>query len=194
MKAQKEAEHQRAEEEVRQKAEDEAKHKVEVEARRRVEVDAKAHAEEVVWVQCDRPGDVQSLWWRKQEEAMLPQARKKKAQMKSPVADEEEEDMEDSKAEENHDVLGALTEVLSVVVGEMWNMDADKRRVAAESHVPMERMLGTLEEIRGCLDPEFTPEEGLEEDFEEEEVVEAAEEKEALKGWSKEEAEVDKSV
>ncbi|KIK77760.1 hypothetical protein PAXRUDRAFT_17282 [Paxillus rubicundulus Ve08.2h10] len=60
-----------------------------------------------------------------------------------------------------------------------------------------EVVLGTLEEIWGCVDLEFTPEEleeGSEEDFEEEEVVEAAEEREALKGWNEEEAEVDESV
>ncbi|KIK76137.1 hypothetical protein PAXRUDRAFT_18420 [Paxillus rubicundulus Ve08.2h10] len=63
-----------------------------------------------------------------------------------------------------------------------------------ESHAQMERVLGTLEEIQGCLDPEFAPEEGSEENFEEEEVAEVAEEKEALKGRNEEEAEVDESV
>ncbi|KIK74649.1 hypothetical protein PAXRUDRAFT_19657 [Paxillus rubicundulus Ve08.2h10] len=51
MKAQKEAEHQRAEEEVRQKAEEEVRQKAEVEVWRRVETEANAHAEEVVRMQ-----------------------------------------------------------------------------------------------------------------------------------------------
>ncbi|KIK75762.1 hypothetical protein PAXRUDRAFT_18712 [Paxillus rubicundulus Ve08.2h10] len=146
---------------------------------------------------CEQPGDAQPSWQRKWEEVMSPRAGKKKAQTKSPVADDEEEDAEDCEAEENHDTLSALAEVLSAMVGEMWNMAADRRRMAAESHAQMERVLGTLEEIRGCLDPEFALEEleeGSEEDFEEEEVAEAAEEKEALKGWNEEEAEVDESV
>ncbi|KIK77741.1 hypothetical protein PAXRUDRAFT_17291 [Paxillus rubicundulus Ve08.2h10] len=221
-KARKEAEHQMAEEVVRRKAEEEAKQKVEVEAQRRTEAEAKACAEEVAWAQssvlgppkgkqlkvaasgtaedtelCEQPGDMQSSRWRKREEAMLPQAGKKKVWTKSPVVDDKEEDTEDCKAKENCDVLGALVEVLSVVVGEMQNMATDRRCMAAESCAQMERMLGTLEEIRGCLDPEFTLEEleeWSEEDFEEEEVVEAAKEKEALKGHNKEEVEVDKSV
>ncbi|KIK74853.1 hypothetical protein PAXRUDRAFT_19479 [Paxillus rubicundulus Ve08.2h10] len=128
------------------------------------------------------------------EEMMSPRARKKKAQTKSPAAEDDEEDAEDCEAEENCDALGALAEVLSAMVGEMWNMAADRRRVAAESHAQMERVLGTLEEIRGCLDLEFVPEEGLEENFKEEEVAGAAEEKEALKGWNEEEEEVDESA
>ncbi|KIK91744.1 hypothetical protein PAXRUDRAFT_13623 [Paxillus rubicundulus Ve08.2h10] len=45
--------------------------------------------------------------------------------------------------------------------------------------------------------PEFTleePEVGSEEEFNKEEVAEAAEEREALKGWNEEEAEVDESI
>ncbi|KIK74183.1 hypothetical protein PAXRUDRAFT_20135 [Paxillus rubicundulus Ve08.2h10] len=146
---------------------------------------------------CERPGDVQLSRWRKREEVMSPRAGKKKARTKSPTAEDNEEDAEDREAEENCDALGTLAEVLSVMVGEMWNMAADRRRAAEESHVQMERVLGTLEEIRGCLDPEFVleePEEGSEEDFEEGEVAEAAEEREVLKGRSEEEEEVDESV
>ncbi|KIK90689.1 hypothetical protein PAXRUDRAFT_14208 [Paxillus rubicundulus Ve08.2h10] len=106
----------------------------------------------------------------------------------------DEEDAEDCKAEENRDALGALAEVLSAMVGEMRNMATDRRRMAAESHAQTERVLGTLEEIRGCLDPEFVPEEGSEENFDEGEVAEAAEEREALKGQNEEEEEVDESV
>ncbi|KIK76534.1 hypothetical protein PAXRUDRAFT_18139 [Paxillus rubicundulus Ve08.2h10] len=80
-------------------------------------------------------------------------------------------------------------EVLVVVVVEMQNMAMDRRHMAVESHAQMERMLGTLDFLQGCLDPEFTLEEGSEEDFEEEEVAEAAKEREALKGQSEEEAE-----
>ncbi|KIK78552.1 hypothetical protein PAXRUDRAFT_16809 [Paxillus rubicundulus Ve08.2h10] len=69
---------------------------------------------------------------------------------------EEVTDVEDCKAEENRDALGALVEVLSAMVGEMQNMAVDRRHVAVESHAQMERVLGTLEE-------------GSEEDFEEEE-------------------------
>ncbi|KIK81436.1 hypothetical protein PAXRUDRAFT_15248 [Paxillus rubicundulus Ve08.2h10] len=116
-----------------------------------------------LWHKCERPGDAQPSQQRKREEVMSPQAGKKKARTKSPAADEEEEDTEDCEAEENHDTL---TEVLSAMVGEMQNMAADGRCVAAESHAQMERVLGTLEEIWGCLDPEFTPEE-LEEGSEE---------------------------
>ncbi|KIK82493.1 hypothetical protein PAXRUDRAFT_14715 [Paxillus rubicundulus Ve08.2h10] len=220
IKVQKEAEHQRAEEEMRWKAEEEVKRKMEVEAQRRVEAEAKACAEELqsrqgpspmLWVlrcwggmrdessqRCEQPGDTQPMQQRKWEEVMSPQARKKKVWTQSLVADKEEE--EDEEAEgvgEDCDILGALTKVLAMVVTEMWDMAADRRCVAAESHVQTEWMLGILEEIWGCLDPEFSPEEpevGLEEEFEEEEVVEVTKEREALKGWSKEEAEVDESV
>ncbi|KIK75669.1 hypothetical protein PAXRUDRAFT_18796 [Paxillus rubicundulus Ve08.2h10] len=129
---------------------------------------------------CEQPSR-----WRKREEVMSPRARKKKVQTKSPMAEDDED------TEENRD---ALAEVLSAMVGEMWNMAADRRRAAAESHAQMERVLGALEEIQGCLDPEFVPEEGLEEDFEEGEVAEVAEEREALKGRNEEEEEVDESV
>ncbi|KIK77765.1 hypothetical protein PAXRUDRAFT_17280 [Paxillus rubicundulus Ve08.2h10] len=100
-------------------------------------------------------------------------------------------------AEEDHDALGVLTEVLVAVVMEMWDMATDRRCAAAESHTQTEQMLGILEEIQGCLDLEFAPEEpevGSEEEFDVEEVAEVAEEREVLKGWSKEEAEVDESV
>ncbi|KIK73202.1 hypothetical protein PAXRUDRAFT_21118 [Paxillus rubicundulus Ve08.2h10] len=140
---------------------------------------------------CERPGDAQPSQQRKREEVMSPRAGKKKARTKSLTAEDDKEDVEDREAEENRD---ALAEVLSAMVGEMWNMAADRRRTAAESHAQMERVLGTLEEIRGCLDPEFVPEEGSEEDFEEGEVAEEAEEREALKGWNEEEEEVDESV
>ncbi|KIK73075.1 hypothetical protein PAXRUDRAFT_21255 [Paxillus rubicundulus Ve08.2h10] len=143
---------------------------------------------------CERPGDAQPSRQRKREEVMLPRAGKKKARTKSPTAEDDEEDAEDRKAEENRDALGALAEVLSAMVGEMRNMAADRRRAAEESHAQMERVLGTLEEIRGCLDPEFVPEEGSEEDFEEGEVAEVAEEREVLKGRNEEEEEVDESV
>ncbi|KIK81699.1 hypothetical protein PAXRUDRAFT_15102 [Paxillus rubicundulus Ve08.2h10] len=138
---------------------------------------------------CEWPGDAQPFWRRKREEVMSPRAGKKKAWMKSPTAEDDEED-----AEENCDALGALTEVLSAMVGEMQNMATDRRRTAAESHAQMERVLGTLEEIQDCLDPEFVPEKGSEEDFEEGEVAETAEEREALKRRNKEEEEVDESV
>ncbi|KIK75886.1 hypothetical protein PAXRUDRAFT_18598 [Paxillus rubicundulus Ve08.2h10] len=137
---------------------------------------------------------VQPSWRRKQEEVMSLQAGKKKARTKSLAAEDDKEDVEDCEAEENRDVLGALAEVLSAMVGEMQNMAADRRRAAAESHVQMERVLGTLEEIRGCLDPEFVPEEGSEENFNEGEVAEAARERETLKGRNEEEEEVDESV
>ncbi|KIK92276.1 hypothetical protein PAXRUDRAFT_13325 [Paxillus rubicundulus Ve08.2h10] len=142
-------------------------------------------------------GDMQSTWRRKWEEVMLPQARKKKVWTQSPVVDNDNEYKEEVEVEEECDVLGALTEALVAVVTEMQNVAVDRRHVAAESHAQMEQMLGILEEIQGCLDLEFSLEEpkvGLEEEFEEEEVVEAAEEREALKGWSKEEVEVDKSM
>ncbi|KIK74478.1 hypothetical protein PAXRUDRAFT_19828 [Paxillus rubicundulus Ve08.2h10] len=143
---------------------------------------------------CERPGDAQPSQRRKREEVMSLQAGKKKARTKSPAAEDKEEDAEDCEVEENCDALGALTEVLSVMVGEMRNMAVDRRCMAAESHAQMERVLGTLEEIRGCLDLEFVPEEGSEENFDEGEVAEAAEEREALKGWNEEEEEVDESV
>ncbi|KIK77878.1 hypothetical protein PAXRUDRAFT_17214 [Paxillus rubicundulus Ve08.2h10] len=146
-------------------------------------------------------GGSKQTWWRKWEELMSPQAGKKKARMQSPVVDKDddkyEEEAEDKEAEEERDMLGALTEVLVAVVMEMWDMASDRRCVAAESQAQTEQMLGILEEIQGCLDPEFTPEEpeeGEEEDFEEEEVAEAAEEREALEGQSEEEAEVDESI
>ncbi|KIK78456.1 hypothetical protein PAXRUDRAFT_16864 [Paxillus rubicundulus Ve08.2h10] len=130
-------------------------------------------------------GDKQSTWQRKQEEVMSPWAGKKKAQMQSLVVDEDEdgdkeyeEEAEDEEAEEECDTL-------------------DRRRAAEESGVQSEMMLGILEEIQGCLDPEYTPDKpevGSEKEFEEEEVAEVAEEREALKGQSEEEAKVDESV
>ncbi|KIK74850.1 hypothetical protein PAXRUDRAFT_19482 [Paxillus rubicundulus Ve08.2h10] len=143
---------------------------------------------------CEWPGDAQPSRRRKREEVMSPRAGKKKAWTKSPAVEDDDDDVEDCEAEENRDTLGTLAEVLSVMVGELRNMAVDRRRMAAESHAQMERVLGTLEEIRGCLDPEFVPEEGSEENFDEGEVAEAAEEREALKGWNEEEEEVDESV
>ncbi|KIK97160.1 hypothetical protein PAXRUDRAFT_10339 [Paxillus rubicundulus Ve08.2h10] len=146
---------------------------------------------------CERPGDTQQTQQRKQEELMSPWAGKKKAWMQSPVVDKDDDDEYKEEAGEEHDMLGTLTEVLAAVVTEMRDMATDRRRAVAESHAQTEWMLGILEEIQGCLDPEFTPEEpevGSEEDFKEEEVAEAAEEREALKGWSEEEAEVDESM
>ncbi|KIK96777.1 hypothetical protein PAXRUDRAFT_10586 [Paxillus rubicundulus Ve08.2h10] len=157
MKVWKEVEHQRAEEEVRRKAEEEAKRKAEEEAKRKVEVEAQRRAEgeakakvcteEVVQVQW--PGDMQSTRRRKQEELMSPWAGKKKAWMQSPVVDDNDkyDEEADEEVEEEHDPLGALTEVLVVVVMEMWDMATDRRHVAAESHAQMEQMLVILEEI-----------------------------------------------
>ncbi|KIK73488.1 hypothetical protein PAXRUDRAFT_20792 [Paxillus rubicundulus Ve08.2h10] len=151
---------------------------------------------------CEWPGDMQQTRWRKQEELVSLWARKKKAQMQSPVVDEDdddeyEEEVEDKEVEEERDALGTLTEVLAAVVMEMQDMAVDRRHVAAESHAQTEWMLGILEEIQGCLDLEFAPEEpevGSEEGFKEGEVAEAAEEREGLKGQSEQEVEVDKHV
>ncbi|KIK79295.1 hypothetical protein PAXRUDRAFT_16402 [Paxillus rubicundulus Ve08.2h10] len=124
-------------------------------------------------------GDMQSTWQRKWEEVMSPQVRKKKAWMQSLVVDEEDDNEEVEEAEEEYDTLGALTEVLVAVVMEMQDMAADQRHAAEESYAQSERMLGILEEIQGCLDLEYAPDElevGLEEEFKEEEVAEAAEE------------------
>ncbi|KIK85509.1 hypothetical protein PAXRUDRAFT_14518 [Paxillus rubicundulus Ve08.2h10] len=152
---------------------------------------------------CEWPGDTHSTWRRKQEELMLPWAGKKQAWTQSLVVDEDKDGDEeykeevDEEAEEECDALCVLTEVLVAVVTEMQDMAMDRRYAAVESHAQMEQMLGILEEIWGCLDPEFAPEEsevGLEEEFAEEEVAQVAKEREALKGQSKEEVEVDKSV
>ncbi|KIK72367.1 hypothetical protein PAXRUDRAFT_22073 [Paxillus rubicundulus Ve08.2h10] len=105
----------------------------------RAEAEAKARAEEVAQAQsltsgplkgkqlrvtasgtaevtesnkCERPGDAQPSQQRKQEEVMSPRAGKKKVRTKSPTAEDDEEDAE------NRDVLGALVEVLSVMVDE----------------------------------------------------------------------------
>ncbi|KIK73172.1 hypothetical protein PAXRUDRAFT_21142 [Paxillus rubicundulus Ve08.2h10] len=212
-KARKEAERRMAEEAARRKVEEEAKRKAEVEAQRRLrgrrcsdvgvlcEMRAAGSSKarscdrcRRLRNKCERLGDAQPSWQRKREEVMSPRARKKKARMKSPTVEDHEEDAEDHEAEENRDALGTLAEDLSAMVGEMRNMAADRRRTAEESHAQMERVLGTPEEIRGCLDLEFVPEEGSEEDFEEGEVVEAAEEREVLKGRNEEEEEVDESV
>ncbi|KIK75021.1 hypothetical protein PAXRUDRAFT_19341 [Paxillus rubicundulus Ve08.2h10] len=227
MKAWKEAEHQRVEEEMKRRAEAEAKAKAYteevVQAQSSVSGPSKGKqpkaavsgAAEVVeqagslapcygclgaGVACKWLGDIQSMWWRKWEEVMSPWARKKKAWTQSLVVDDDdeyEEEAEDEEVKEERDALGVLTEVLAVVVVEMWDMAAARRRAAEESCAQLERMLGILEEIQGCLDLEYAPDElevGSEEEFEEEEVVEVAEEREALKGRSEEEAEVDKSV
>ncbi|KIK79576.1 hypothetical protein PAXRUDRAFT_16264 [Paxillus rubicundulus Ve08.2h10] len=197
MKAWNEAEHWRAKGEVRQKAEEEAKHKAEVKAWRRAEMEAKAHREEIAQAQssvmdpskgrqlklvasragrgtspmlwmlrCEQLGDLQPTWWRKQEELMLLWAWKMKVQMQSPVVDEEEDEEEDEEAEEVEEDHNVLDKVDAGHPG-------------------------------GNPDPEFTPEEpevGFEGGFEEEEVVEATKEREALNGQSEEEAEVDESV
>ncbi|KIK98291.1 hypothetical protein PAXRUDRAFT_9658 [Paxillus rubicundulus Ve08.2h10] len=234
MKAWKEAERQRVEEEMRQKAEEEEKQKAEVKAQRRVEAEAQVRTEEVVWAQssvsgpskgkqpkvaASRAGGGSSpmLWMRGcwgSVQAQMQAARGHAVNVAEEAGgggdvtagweeegadeeqDNEEDDNEEAEAEEEHDTLGALTEV-AVVVTEMHDMATDRRHAAAESHTQTEQMLGILEEIQGCLDPEFAleePEVGLEEDFKEEEVAEATEEREALKGWSEEEVEVDESM
>ncbi|KIK95654.1 hypothetical protein PAXRUDRAFT_11312 [Paxillus rubicundulus Ve08.2h10] len=182
MKAQKEVEHWIVEEVARRKAEEVVKQKAEVEAQRRAEAEAKACAEEVARAQSSVLGPSKG----KQPKAA---ARKKKARMQSPVADKDddekyEEEAEDEEAEEEP-------------VTETQDMATDRRHAAAESHAQTEQMLGILEEIQGCLDLEFTleePEVGSEEGFEEGEVAEVAEEREALKGRSEEKVEVDESV
>ncbi|KIK80956.1 hypothetical protein PAXRUDRAFT_15508 [Paxillus rubicundulus Ve08.2h10] len=150
MKVRKEAERQMAEEVARQKVEEEAKWKAEVEAQR-AEAEAKACTEEVMQAQRSVSGPSKG----KQPKAAASgaaEARKKKAQTQSPVADKDvndkyEEEAEDEEAEEEHDALGMLTEVLVVVVTEMQDMAMDRRHVAVESHAQMEQMLGILEEI-----------------------------------------------
>ncbi|KAF9224241.1 hypothetical protein BS17DRAFT_817144 [Gyrodon lividus] len=111
---------------------------------------------------------------RKREEVASLRAGKKKVQTQSPVAEDKEdkkdEDEEWVKGEDNRDMLGVLTEVLTAMVAEMHNMAVDWRCMAAESCTQMEQMLGTLEEIQGCLDPDFAPEElqaGSEEEYKE---------------------------
>ncbi|KIK71946.1 hypothetical protein PAXRUDRAFT_22602 [Paxillus rubicundulus Ve08.2h10] len=170
MKVWKEVEHQRVEEEARWKAEEEEKCKVEVEAWRNADVDVKACTEQVAWAQ----SSVMGLSKGKQPKVVVEvaeqagglapcygclgagavcemkaagssKAGKKEAWMQSLVVDKEEVDKE----EEDFDMCGALTEVLEGVVVEMQNM-------AVESHAQVERVLGTLEEIQGCLDLEFT--------------------------------------
>ncbi|KIK72117.1 hypothetical protein PAXRUDRAFT_22378 [Paxillus rubicundulus Ve08.2h10] len=155
---------------------------------------------------CERLGDMPPTRRRKRAESMAPREGKKKARTKSPLTEEEED--EERGGDENRDTLGALAEVLALVVEEMQTMAAERR-----AHT--ERMMGTLEEIRDCLDANFKPEEGsddgsedrledrLEDGLEdssdsseeaEAEAAEVAEEKEALKGQNREEAEVDESV
>ncbi|KIK81940.1 hypothetical protein PAXRUDRAFT_14984 [Paxillus rubicundulus Ve08.2h10] len=224
MKAWKEAEHQRVEEEMRQK--------VEVEARRRAEMEAKACTEEVAQVQ-SKQSSVLGPSKSKQPKAAvsgvaevtkqagglamcygcfgagaackMKMARGSKMQVARGHAvnmveeagggdvtmgweeegtDEEQDKKEEDdneEAEEECDALGALTKILLVVVTEMQDMAADRRCVAAESHAQTEQMLGILEEIWGCLDLEFAPEEpevGPEEKFNEEKVAEVAKERE----------------
>ncbi|KAF9218445.1 hypothetical protein BS17DRAFT_822896 [Gyrodon lividus] len=148
---------------------------------------------------CKWSEGLQPMWRRKREEVMSLQARKK-VQMQSAVVDKDED--EDNKdnwvkgAEDDCDVLGVLMEVLMAVVAEIHNMATDWRCVVAESHTQMERILGTLEKIWECLDPEFAleePKKGLEEEYEEE-VVEAAAEREMCKCQSGEEEEAEKDL
>ncbi|KAF9228939.1 hypothetical protein BS17DRAFT_812889 [Gyrodon lividus] len=93
---------------------------------------------------------------------------------------DDKEDEEWVEGENDCNVLGA-----AMVAERMQNMAADQRHIVAESHVQMERMLDTLEEIWGCPDLEFSPEE---------EVVEATAEREGWKSQSGEEVEVEKEV
>ncbi|KAF9227494.1 hypothetical protein BS17DRAFT_814388 [Gyrodon lividus] len=143
IKAQKEVECRRAEEEARQKAEKEVRQSVEVEAQRKAEAEARVHMEEVVQLQslvmgpskgvyewsrarrhqCKQPKGLQTTWRRKWEEVASLWASKKKAQMWSLEADKEEEEEEDkdkewAEGEDNRDVLGTLMEVLVAVVAE----------------------------------------------------------------------------
>ncbi|KAF9220566.1 hypothetical protein BS17DRAFT_820404 [Gyrodon lividus] len=152
------------------------------EAQRKVEVKVRAHTEKVAWSQCKWLEGSQLMQKRKHKEVALLWAGKKKAWIRSLATDDEEDkDKEEEwvEGEENCDMLehGCGLEV--------------------ESHVQMECMLGTLEEIQECLNPEFAleePEGGSEEEYEEEEVAEAAMERERWKAQSGEELEVEKEV
>ncbi|KIK81336.1 hypothetical protein PAXRUDRAFT_15287 [Paxillus rubicundulus Ve08.2h10] len=211
---------QKVEEEARQNVEEEAKQKAEVEAWRRVEtkvkVKVKVCTEEVMQAQSlvlgpskGKQPKVAASGVAEQAGGLAPcygcsgagvmQAAGGHAVNMVEEAgggdvtmgwEEEGVDTESKEAEEEHDTLGVLTEILAAVVTEMRDMAMDRRCVTVESHAQTERMLGILEEIWGCLDLEFTPEE----EFNKEEVAEVAEEREALKGWSEEEVEVDESV
>ncbi|KIK80106.1 hypothetical protein PAXRUDRAFT_15964 [Paxillus rubicundulus Ve08.2h10] len=236
MKAWKEAECQRAEEEVRWKAEEEA----EEEAWRRVEAEANVHVEEIAWVQSLVVGPSKGkqskvaasgagrgpspmLWMLRCQGGVQDEAGEfaantveevggsdvavgweeegtynEEAEEEDKEAEEEDKEAEEAEkaeeAEEYHDMLGVLMVVFMAVVTEMQNMAMDRRCAAVESCMQTEQMLGILKEIWGCLDLKFIPKEpevGSEEDFEEEEVVEAGE---ALNGWSEEVVEVDESV
>ncbi|KAF9219219.1 hypothetical protein BS17DRAFT_821996 [Gyrodon lividus] len=96
---------------------------------------------------------------------------------------DKDKDKEWVEGEDDCDMLGALVEVLVAIVAEMRNMVADWRHMEVESHAQMECMLGTLEEIQGCLDLEFALEEP-EEEYKEKEVAVATTEREGWKAWS----------
>ncbi|KAF9218631.1 hypothetical protein BS17DRAFT_822664 [Gyrodon lividus] len=133
----------------------------------RAEKEARQKAEE-------EPEGSQMMWRRKCEEVASLWASKKEGTDNK--EDKEDKDKEWVEGEDDHDMLGVLTEVLAAVVVEMHNMAMDQRCMAAESCAQMEWMLGTLEEIWGCLNLEFTPEEpevGSEEEYKEKEVAEA---------------------
>ncbi|KIK81674.1 hypothetical protein PAXRUDRAFT_15119 [Paxillus rubicundulus Ve08.2h10] len=192
MKVWKEAECWGAEEEVKQKAEEEAKPKAEVKVWRRAEMEAKACAEEVAWVQSSVMGPSKG----KQPKAAVSRVAEvmEKVGGLAPcygcwgagVACE----MKAARA----DVAEEVDKVMSP-----W---ARKKKVQTQSPVADNKQdeneaAEESEKEHDTLDLEFAleePEVGSEEEFEEEEVAEAAEEREALKGWSEEEAEVDESV
>ncbi|KIK99023.1 hypothetical protein PAXRUDRAFT_9169 [Paxillus rubicundulus Ve08.2h10] len=182
MKAWKEAEHQRVEEEMRRKAEEEAKQKVEVKAQRRVEAEVKAHAEEVAWAQSSVSGPSKG----KQPKAAASGGHRAGGGP-SPMlwvlrcwGSMQDETARGSKARLcNHchqlkhrcKWLGDMQLTQQRKWEEVMSPQARKKKVWMQSPVADKDKDG---------DKEY-----------EEEVVEVAEKREALKGQSKEEAEVD---
>ncbi|KIK94317.1 hypothetical protein PAXRUDRAFT_12110 [Paxillus rubicundulus Ve08.2h10] len=123
---------------------------------------------------------MQPTWWRKQEEVMLPWTRKKKVWTQSLVTDKDKDKDSNKKYEEEVDEAE-----------EAEDGDGD----AGHGHGQEACSCGEPCTNRAdARHPGGNPEVGSEEEFEEEEVVEATEEREALKGQSKEEVEVDRSV
>ncbi|KIK72825.1 hypothetical protein PAXRUDRAFT_21540 [Paxillus rubicundulus Ve08.2h10] len=177
------------EEAARRKAEEEAKRKAEVEAQRRAEVEVKACAEEVVRAQSLTSGPSKGKQPRVTASGTAEVAESMRAAGSSKARSCDHCRRLWNKCERPGDAQPSRRRKQE----EVMSPRAGKKKVWTKSPTA-EDDEEDAEEIRGCLDPEFLPEEGSEEDFEEGEVAEAAEEREALKGQNEEEEEVDESV
>ncbi|KIK77686.1 hypothetical protein PAXRUDRAFT_17333 [Paxillus rubicundulus Ve08.2h10] len=222
-KAWKEAERRMAEEVVRRKAEEEVKWKAEVEAQRRAEAEAKVRAEEVAWAQVSSVvvnvpltdllgvetelglGPVEGETAKGDGEwdrggrgvgrGLSPVLRVlgRQGGMRDEGGWEQQGEVVQplSPTAEQVRAAGGCAAILAEEAGG-GDVAVGREEEGADEEQEARGCREPCADGEGAGDPRGDP--GLEENFEEEEVVEAAEEKEALKGWNEEEEEVDESV